>query len=739
MLPNAAASAAAITCAPRPGLVWGSYPERPDAEESPTAQTLHDLMRRGLAWRDGLQAWLRGATRGSGSSNRYTMQGQTSADLAGARISRWVERVEQRLAALQTQFAALGVIDHAAPHLVQGGTQDDDSDDHSNTTQALRQTVLQLRAGLLRAGLTEALSADALAMVCFVAQRTLKMLPHRTQMIAVRILLDNQLAEMQTGEGKTLTAGLAAAVAALAGIPVHLITSNDYLVQRDAQTLRPLYQALGLSVGCAIGQQEDEDRRAAWGCDIAYCTAKELVFDFLRDRLVLGQRRGELHRRVDSVLNTSAGRGAANDVSAGSQGLRLRGLCMALIDEADSLLLDEATTPFILSEPRQDPDSLAVYQQALQLAQQCPKGLFQLQPAERRAMLTQRGLAWLIEHSQPWGGAWRSRRRAIELLQAALEAVHLYRRDRDYVVSDGKVHIVDENTGRVAHGRAWSRGIHQLIELREGCEPSPENTPVAQITFQRFFPRYLRLCGMSGTLREARDELLRTYNLPVVSVPLMKASRRKVLRPQLFANQAARDKAALALMTHCHGRGQPVLVGTDAVATSERLGQLLQAQGLPHAVLNARQDKREAAIVGVAGMRGQITVTTNMAGRGTDIKLGPGVAELGGLMVVSCQTAGSPRLDRQLAGRSARQGEPGGFVILMSLDDPLMRRVLGPGLCQRLAAMADRRGKLPDWLAPRVLAWVQWREQQRWASIRRRLARSDRQQLKWLAVGGAAE
>jgi preprotein translocase subunit SecA len=590
----------------------------------------------------------------------------------------------------------------------------------------LTDTLRALRPRLARDGLRGEALAQGMAIGIVNCSRQMGVTPFATQVIAARALLDNQLVEMATGEGKTLAVALAAGVAALAGMPVHVVTANDYLAERDAEALGPWYAAMGLNVGVVTALSDSEARRAAYARDVVYCTAKELGFDYLRDHIA-GHRRGdELRRRAASL----DGKHAATPL--------LRGLCMAIVDEADSILIDEARVPLILSRAVDGRRARGDYETALRLAAELEPGRdFDTDPLARRVTLSAAGDSTLDAATADLPPAWRNRRYREAWVLQALSALHLFQRDRDYILRDGKVEIVDPTTGRVAAGRSWSRGLHQLIELKEGREPTPSYATAAQITFQRLFRRYHRLAGVSGTLSESAGELALTYGLRVLRLPLRLSSKRSLLPWRVFTTRADLWSAVAARIADLRAEGRPVLVGTDSVADSEALASALADVGIPCRVLNARQDKEEADIVALAGLRAQVTVTTNMAGRGTDIPLGPGVAALGGLHVVSCQHNGARRIDRQLLGRCARQGEPGSSETWLSLESDLFRRRLPDTWRARLAG---HLGKPAGQGVARFLARIaQHLEELREAGARRRLLREDEDAERRLAFGGPFE
>ena len=656
------------TALPRPGLLLGAYPERRPRDD--------DALTRAAS---GAQARL--ASLGGFHSRRY-------AD--------FVARVRQAATGLDVL-----------------------------TPVQLREKVAQIRARLTREGLADPVLTDAFALVSEGSARALAVRPYDGQLMAARIMLDNRLAEMATGEGKTLAATVCAATAALAGIPVHVVTANDYLVARDAEGMRPLYAALGLSVGSITQALGAAGRQYAYACDIVYCTAKELAFDYLRDSLVRGRARNDLELRASQL---------AGGAPAARRTL-LRGLCMAIVDEADSTLIDEARIPLVLSEASASLEQVEYGRHAFDLARVLTVAEhFALDPARMSAALTTAGAHRLERDATQLGPVWRNRAHREEAVCTTLAALYLYRRDYHYVVRDGAVLIVDETTGRLAQGRIWSRGLHQAIELKEGCEPSPELVTAAQITFQRFFQRYLWLGGMSGTLSEARSELQSVYGLSTVEVPLRRPCRRLALPTRLFPDEEARWKAVVQRAGEISGKGRPVLIGTDSVSASEALSKRLTEAGLEHAVLNARQDRTEAQVIASAGEQARITVATNMAGRGTDIALGPGVASLGGLHVLSCQHNASRRIDRQLTGRCARQGDPGSVETFIALDQPLISRWVP----RRMSRFAAPGGILrPAWLIALIRRTPQLFEEARQRSERRALLRHDARSERDPLIGGS--
>jgi preprotein translocase subunit SecA len=602
--------------------------------------------------------------------------------------------------------------------------------------QQLLERVRAAQEQLLRLGTGDEIAALAFALIREAAGRTVGMRHFDSQVMGGWVILNGMLAEMETGEGKTLTATLPACTAALAGIPVHIITVNDYLAVRDAQLMSPLYQVLGLTVGVVTDQLKDQRaRQAAYSCDITYCTNKQIAFDYLRDRVSMGPRRGEVQRLIGG-LRRSSGQAAAP-----SGGLILRGLCFAIVDEADSVLIDEARTPLILSREGDGQFEVAVYGQALELAAQLDekRGEFAVRTADRHIALTEFGKARLGDLCSHLGAPWDSTRRRQSLVEQALTARHLYRRDQHYLVRDGCVQIIDENTGRVMPDRSWEFGLHQMVEAKEGCDITGVRDSIARITYQRFFRRYLRLGAMTGTAREVAGELWSVYDLRVVEVPSHLPSRRSAGPVRVHATGEARWTEVVARVRQLHNLQRPVLIGTRSVAASEHLSGLLTREGLPHQVLNARQDRREAEIIALAGQAGRITVATNMAGRGTDIRLSPGVAEIGGLHVIATELNDARRIDRQLFGRCGRQGDPGSFEVICSLEDEILRSCGPHHITQLLRQINLRRVSQSGWVEWLWLQVAQRRTEWRYSRVRRALLKQEHRVSDALAFTGKME
>jgi preprotein translocase subunit SecA len=589
----------------------------------------------------------------------------------------------------------------------------------------LREVSSELRVALVRHGFRADLVARTFALVREVSHRLLGLRHYPVQIMGGWTLIRGMLAEMETGEGKTITAALPAATAALAGIPVHVVTVNDYLAARDAELLEPVYRFLGLTVGVVQHGQEPSGRRAAYACDVTYAVNKEIAFDYLRDKLTLGARSMRSNIMVDRL----------GSASAGSQ-LLLRGLRFAVVDEADSVLVDEARTPLIISGAAAEDDTAEVYALALSIAARLePDHDFELVKNEQAAQLTPAGSARLAIETGGFGGLWQARRAREELVENALSARHLFTRGKHYAVIDGAVQIVDEHTGRISEGRAWQHGLHQMIEVKEGCALTSCRETLASITYQRFFRRYQHLCGMSGTLAEVAGELRAVYGVKTLRIPTNRPSRRSNLGVKLHRSRTQKWQAVIAAAHAQMNCGRPVLVETRSIRDSEELSGLLSNVGLEHVVLNAHHDKREAEIIAQAGQQGRITVATNMAGRGTDIILGDGVAPRGGLHVILTEFHDARRIDRQLIGRGGRQGDPGSFEAIVSLEDDIFTRFAAraSGIAHRLMPALS-----PAWgsLAQLLRRHAQGAAERAHLHMRREVLRSQRQLDKALAFSG---
>jgi preprotein translocase subunit SecA len=575
--------------------------------------------------------------------------------------------------------------------------------------EALGAKTVEFRKRLAEGETLADLAPEGFAVVREAARRTLKMRHFDVQLIGGLTLNDGRIAEMRTGEGKTLMSTLAAYLNALTGEGVHVVTVNEYLAQRDADWMSPIYRFLGLSVGVIKNQQDPNEKRAAYRCDITYGTNNEFGFDYLRDNLAFS-----LEDKVQ------------------------RGLVFAIVDEVDSILIDEARTPLIISGPAEENEDLYVKVNLLvprlkkQLEEEGP-GDFSVDEKQKQTHLTEAGHE-TVEKLMAEAGLLREGEslydpqniRLMHHLNAALRAHAIYKRDVEYIVRSGEVIIVDEFTGRTMPGRRWSDGLHQAVEAKEGVKVRAENQTVASITFQNYFRLYKKLSGMTGTADTEAPEFMQIYGLEVVVIPTHRPMIRKDNADFVYLTQGDKFKAIIEDIQDCVTREQPVLVGTTSIETSELLSGVLKENGIPHEVLNAKQHEREAHIVENAGMPGKVTIATNMAGRGTDIKLGGNneaeleaaaaaageagldevtaariradwqarhdkVVAAGGLHIIGTERHESRRIDNQLRGRSGRQGDPGSSRFYLSMEDNLMRIFGDPARTKRWLALAGMK------------------------------------------------
>jgi preprotein translocase subunit SecA len=599
------------------------------------------------------------------------------------------------------------------------------------TDEGLKSDANTLRTQFRQSGFQDELVAQSFAIVREIADRKFGMRHFDTQLMCGLALLKGMVVEMATGEGKTLCATLPACTAALAGIPVHIITVNDYLVSRDASWMSPIYQMLGLSVGQIVHGMDSSLRRTAYACDITYCNNKELVFDYLKDRILIGSNISRTHLEIENLYK---------DYSR-KEHLLLRGLHFAIVDEADSVLVDEARTPLIISSEKRNCDyNENIYRQAIDLAASLNHERdFKINELEG-VVLTEHGKSLIEKLAEPLGSIWMSNRSREELVTVALLAQHRYIKDKHYLVSDGKVQIIDEYTGRTMPDRFWEGNLHQMIEVKEGCSASRRHETIARITYQRFFRRYIHLAGMTGTVKEVARELWIVYRLKMIKLPTNRPLCRRYLPAQIYSNAADKWAAIVEHVADIHkNKKRPVLIGTRSVEASEFLSRLFEQAGLPHQVLNARQDKQEAEIISKAGEIGKITVATNMAGRGTDIKLGEDVAEIGGLHVVLTERHDARRIDRQLFGRCARQGDPGSCIAIVSLEDELVFSYVGrlPKIVRKTihAGMLLFRERTSLWL----LHAAQMAAERLHSQIRRNTLELDKKMDRMLAFTGRIE
>lgn len=595
---------------------------------------------------------------------------------------------------------------------------------------ALSRRVTAVRAALVANGLADGPVVECFALVREVCSRLLGLRHYPVQLMGGYALLRGALAEMPTGEGKTLTAMLPAVTVALAGAPVHVITVNAYLARRDAEYLAPVYEFFGLRVGLIVPDQSPEQRAQAYARDVTYCVNKDLVFDYLRDRIRLKKNRAG----APALERWLAGAGSGSPLP-----VLLRGLYFAIVDEADSVLIDEARTPLIISSDVDDANGRVLYEQALALAASLDRRRhYLLRPQERSIELSDAGRAAVAEFARGLPGLWRIPRAREEVVEQGLSALHLFQLDRHYLIVDGKVQIVDEYTGRVMADRSWERGLHQMIEVKEQLDLSKRRDTISRITYQRFFRRYLRLAGMTGTAIEVAPEMRSVYALDVLRIPPNRPLIRRDLGQRVFVDSDRRWAAVVERAAGMHAGGRAVLIGTRSVAASELVSQRLTTAGLPHALLNARQDADEAAIIAQAGQPGRITVATNMAGRGTDIVLSPEVRAAGGLHVILSEYHDAARIDRQLFGRAGRQGDPGSCEAIVALDDELFVAHASP-LLDWLRARASPDGRLPDALGRLLRRFAQRAAERQHSRIRRQTVELDQRVEQSLAFAGRGE
>ena len=524
------------------------------------------------------------------------------------------------------------------------------------TDDELQAKTPELKQKLKNGATLDQLLPESFAVAREGAKRVLGLYPFHVQIMGGIVLHEGNIAEMKTGEGKTLTATMPVYLNALSGKGVHVITVNEYLSQRDAEEMGKLYKWLGCTVGVNGAEKTPEEKRAAYQCDIMYSTNSEIGFDYLRDNMAV--------YKEDQVQ---------------------RGLNYCIVDEVDSILIDEARTPLIISGPGTGTSKL--YKQTDKFVKQLKKDDdYKIDLESKTVSLTDEGIKKAEKYFNLENLYNPENTALTHHLDQALRAKYIMLRDKDYVVSDGEVLIVDSFTGRVMQGRRFSDGLHQAIEAKEGVEIQEENKTMANITYQNLFRMYNKLSGMTGTARTEMEEFREIYNMEVITIPTNRPVARKDEPDLLYPTLDSKFSAVVKRIKKLHEKGQPILVGTVAVETSEHLSHLLDQAHIPHVVLNAKNHKKEADIIKNAGQVGAVTIATNMAGRGTDIKLGPGVKELGGLAVIGTERHESRRIDNQLRGRSGRQGDPGLSQFYLSLEDDLMRRFGG----DRIKAFLDR-------------------------------------------------
>ncbi|WP_457560136.1 preprotein translocase subunit SecA [Caminibacter sp.] len=499
---------------------------------------------------------------------------------------------------------------------------------------------------------------DVFAMVREAGKRVLNMRHFDVQLVGGMVLHEGKIAEMKTGEGKTLVATLPVVLNAILGKGVHVVTVNDYLAKRDATEMGQLYSFFGLSTGVIVSGMEDEERKKAYQCDITYGTNSEFGFDYLRDNMAF-----EASQKVQ------------------------RGHYYAIVDEVDSILIDEARTPLIISGPANKRVEDYVRADKVAKALEVDKH-FKIDEKDKVVLLTEEGIKKAEELFEVDNLYTPENAVLAHHLDQALKANYLFKEGRDYIVRKGEVLIIDEFTGRIAEGRRFSEGLHQALEAKEGVEIQEESQTFAEITYQNYFRLYEKLAGMTGTAQTEATEFLEIYGLEVISIPTNKPVARKDLNDLVFKTEEEKFEAVVKKVKELHKRGQPVLIGTTSVRKSEYLSKLLKKEGIPHTVLNAKHHEKEAEIIAQAGKKGAVTVATNMAGRGVDIKIDDEVRKLGGLYIIGTERHESRRIDNQLRGRSGRQGDPGVSQFYLSLEDDLLR-IFGS---DRIKNIMDRLG-----------------------------------------------
>ncbi|QEH33054.1 preprotein translocase subunit SecA [Aquisphaera giovannonii] len=557
----------------------------------------------------------------------------------------------------------------------------------------LRAKAQELRLRARQGDSLNGLLPEAFALVRESAKRTIGQRHFDVQILGGTAIHYRCIAELETGEGKTLVGTLPTFLNALPAKGVHVVTVNDYLARRDAEWMGPIYQRLGMTVGIIQTNQPDTSRRQAYACDITYGTSKELGFDFLRDELKRLQL-GDTHRKSFEEVFLGSGQHAQTELPV----QRTHFFCV--VDEADSILIDEARTPLIIganNQPTQEEAS--AYYGADQLAATLVRVKdYKYDPVEKKAELTAAGRRKVQSRAAHPAFVTLTVDGVYEYVERALRAQIAYLRDRDYVIHDGEVVIVDEFTGRMMPGRQWQDGLHQAIQGKEKLEITLETITAARVTVQDFFKRYKKIAGMTGTATSDAAELRRIYKVGVMKILTNRPCRRVWLPDRVFSTEEEKFRAVADQIVEWNKTGVPVLVGTRSIEKSETLSRLLAEAGIEHQILNAKNHEIEANIVAQAGQIGKVTVATNMAGRGTDIKLGEGVAALGGLHVIGTERHESRRIDRQLAGRSARQGDPGFVQFFISLEDEIVE-AFGEKPAARIRRRYAGRGELtsPAW------------------------------------------
>ena len=562
--------------------------------------------------------------------------------------------------------------------------------------RALDAKIASLREVFARRKQTREQVRDAFAAVREAAYRETGEKPFMVQIMGALGMYHGQIVEMVTGEGKTLTASVASSVLGWLRRPVHVITVNDYLAQRDADGKGPIYRRCGLRAAAIVGETPDAERIGVYRQPIVYSTQKELVADWLRDQLRLGTIADPVSTRWMIEVQRAGSGGRA-------QGPRVLvpGLHVVIVDEADAVLIDEAVTPLIIAQPREEEAQAGIYERARDLANELDMGDdFTIDLAKRRAKLTAKGRQKILgmlgeeEHA-----IWRATRRREELVEQSLVAKYCYHHKQHYQIVEDRIVIVDEYTGRFMQDRQWEHGLHQAVEAKHHLKVTADRDTLASMSFQRFFRQYKLLAGMTGTAADAKAELETTYGAPVRVIPTNRPIQRQRLDDLIYVNAQDKWHAVVEEIIQMRDSGRAVLVGTRSIDASELVSEMLNVRGVQHQVLNAVHHAAEADIVEGAGSPGAVTVATNMAGRGTDIKLDPRVRQAGGLHVILTERHTASRIDRQLMGRAGRQGDPGSARVIVSLEDELIVKFASVKGKQVRRMFGNRSEPLPRWVA----------------------------------------
>lgn len=636
-----------------------------------------------------------------------------------ATANRWINRIKQsrkNMRLLNRQAAAV---------VAQENTWSNYTDDQLN------ERAMELRQIMARRKYDDEQFIAMFAAVRELCFRAVGKRPYKVQIMGAMGLFHGLIVEMVTGEGKTLTAAVAASALGWLRRPIHVITVNDYLAERDADEQNAIYRRCGLVAGSIIGDTEEAQRKAIYRQPIVYITQKELVADWLRDQLKLRRVTDPVSMRwlLESMLFTGAERGRIDSP------VLVPGLHVAIVDEIDAVLIDEAVTPLIIAQPRQEDAQSQLYVRArdMGLALDIERD-YTIEQSKRKAKITAAGREKLYNMlTESDHAIWQAMRRREELVEQALVAEHCYHARTHYQLVEDKVVIIDEYSGRFMEDRTWQHGLHQAVEAKHDLEITADRDTLASMSFQRFFKQYPHLCGMTGTADESRGEMETTYGLPVRIIPTHRPILRKLLPTLIFTTAEYKWNAIADEIDRMNQQGRPVLVGTRSIETSEVLSELLEARGVEHQVLNAVHHKLEAQIIAQAGSKGAVTVATNMAGRGTDIKLAKGLADIGGLHVILTERHTARRVDRQLFGRSGRQGDQGSARVIICLEDDLLVKHAAKSAALLRARFGKRKKPLPGWVS-RVFDIAQKRAQKQSLNSRMQVLKQDQELDKSLPI-----